>query len=226
MEFPAGAFTAVVGESGCGKSTVASVIMGRLKDHTGQVTVGDKRLCDISEESLMKNFTYVSHQSYIFKGTVRDNLLMADPDASDVEMWEILKRVGLDGFLREEKGLDTALEETGSNFSGGQRQRLALARALLHDSPVYIFDEATSNIDVESENSIMEQIRELAKTKTVILISHRLANVTEASKIYVMEKGKIKEQGSHHSLITEEGVYAGLWNVQKELEKYGGETDE
>lgn len=226
MEFPAGAFTAVVGESGCGKSTVASVIMGRLKDHTGQVTVGDKRLCDISEESLMKNFTYVSHQSYIFKGTVRDNLLMADPNASDVEMWEILKRVGLDGFLREEKGLDTALEETGSNFSGGQRQRLALARALLHDSPVYIFDEATSNIDVESENSIMEQIRELAKTKTVILISHRLANVTEASKIYVMEKGKIKEQGSHHSLITEEGVYAGLWNVQKELEKYGGETDE
>ena len=226
MEFPAGAFTAVVGESGCGKSTVASVIMGRLKDHTGQVTVGDKRLCDISEESLMKNFTYVSHQSYIFKGTVRDNLLMANHNASDVEMWEMLKRVGLDGFLREEKGLDTALEETGSNFSGGQRQRLALARALLHDSPVYIFDEATSNIDVESENRIMEQIRELAKTKTVILISHRLANVTEASKIYVMEKGKIKEQGSHHSLITEEGVYAELWNVQKELEKYGGETDE
>ena len=116
------------------------------------------------------------------------------------------------------------MKENGANFSGGQRQRLALARAMLHDSFVYIFDEATSNIDVESENQIMAQIKELAETKTVILISHRLANVTEASRIYVMERGQVKEESDHQSLIRKGGVYAGLWNAQQELEKYGGET--
>ncbi len=225
MEFPAGTFTAIVGESGCGKSTIASLIMGRLKDYTGQVTVGNNEIRSISEESLMKNFTYISHQSYIFKGTVRDNLIMACPGASDGQMWHALEKVGLDGFLKEEKGLDTVLKENGANFSGGQRQRLALARAMLHDSFVYIFDEATSNIDVESENQIMAQIKELAETKTVILISHRLANVTEASRIYVMERGQVKEESDHQSLIRKGGVYARLWNAQQELEKYGGETD-
>ena len=140
-------------------------------------------------------------------------------------MWHALEKVGLDGFLKEEKGLDTVLKENGANFSGGQRQRLALARAMLHDSFVYIFDEATSNIDVESENQIMAQIKELAETKTVILISHRLTNVTEASRIYVMERGQVKEESDHQSLIRKGGVYAGLWNAQQELEKYGGETD-
>ena len=140
-------------------------------------------------------------------------------------MWHDLEKVGLDGFLKEEKGLDTVLKENGANFSGGQRQRLALARAMLHDSFVYIFDEATSNIDVESENQIMAQIKELAETKTVILISHRLANVTEASRIYVMERGQVKEESDHQSLIRKGGVYARLWNAQQELEKYGGETD-
>ena len=140
-------------------------------------------------------------------------------------MWHALEKVGLDGFLKEEKGLDTVLKENGANFSGGQRQRLALARAMLHDSFVYIFDEATSNIDVESENQIMAQIKELAETKTVILISHRLANVTEASRIYVMERGQVKEESDHQSLIRKGGVYARLWNAQQELEKYGGETD-
>ena len=140
-------------------------------------------------------------------------------------MWHALEKVGLDGFLKEEKGLDTVLKENGANFSGGQRQRLALARAMLHDSFVYIFDKATSNIDVESENQIMAQIKELAETKTVILISHRLANVTEASRIYVMERGQVKEESDHQSLIRKGGVYAGLWNAQQELEKYGGETD-
>lgn len=140
-------------------------------------------------------------------------------------MWHALEKVGLDGFLKEEKGLDTVLKENGANFSGGQRQRLALARAMLHDSFVYIFDEATSNIDVESENQIMAQIKELAETKTVILISHRLANITEASRIYVMERGQVKEESDHQSLIRKGGVYAGLWNAQQELEKYGGETD-
>ncbi len=133
--------------------------------------MGGVELNQISEDSLMKHFTYIGHQSYLFKGTVRENLLMAKPDAEEGTLWEVLEQVHLADFLREEKGLDTMLNEKASNFSGGQCQRLALARALLHDSAVYIFDEATSNIDVESETSIMEEIKNLAKTKTVILIS-------------------------------------------------------
>ncbi|MDO4733570.1 MAG: ATP-binding cassette domain-containing protein, partial [Bacillota bacterium] len=154
MIFPKGGFTAIVGESGCGKSTIASILMGRNKGYTGELTVGDAVLSEISELSLMRSFTYISHQSYLFKGTVRDNLLMARPDAPDDVLWAVLKQVSLDDFLRSESGLDTQLNEKASNLSGGQCQRLALARALLHDSPVYIFDEATSNIDVESENYI------------------------------------------------------------------------
>ena len=143
--------------------------------------MGGVSLSDISEEELMKNITYIkSVRSYLFRGTVRDNLLMGKPNAADAELWESLRRVDLDGFLKNEEGLSTKIEEKGSNLSGGQCQRLALARALLHDSPVYIFDEATSNIDVESENRIMEQIYSLAEEKTVILISHRLANVRQS----------------------------------------------
>ena len=157
------------------------------------------------------------------KGTVRDNLLMGKPSASDDELWAVLERVNLSAFLKAEQGLDTPLLEKASNLSGGQCQRLALARALLHDSPVYIFDEATSNIDVESENDIMEVIRRLAKTKTVLLISHRLANVEFADKIYVLEKGRLAESGSHSVLLARGGCYARLWNAQAELENYGKE---
>ena len=221
MNFAKGTFTSIVGESGCGKSTVAAILMGRNKGYTGSVTVGGMSLADISEESLMKNFTYISHQSYLFKGTVKDNLLMGKPDATDKEMWEVLQRVNLAEFLKNEKGLDTCLTERAENLSGGQRQRLALARALLHDSPVYIFDEATSNIDVESENDIMREIHELAKTKTVILISHRLANVTSSDKIYVMKNGAVAESGQHEKLLQQNGVYADLWNAQQSLENYG-----
>ena len=221
MNFAKGTFTSIVGESGCGKSTVAAIIMGRNKGYTGSVTVGGMSLADISEESLMKNFTYISHQSYLFKGTVKDNLLMGKPDATDKEMWEVLQRVNLAEFLKNEKGLDTCLTERAENLSGGQRQRLALARALLHDSPVYIFDEATSNIDVESENDIMREIHELAKTKTVILISHRLANVTSSDNIYVMKNGAVAESGQHEKLLQQNGVYADLWNAQQSLENYG-----
>ena len=130
----------------------------------------------------------------------------------------------LDGFLRQENSLDTLLTEQGANLSGGQRQRLALARALLHDSPVYIFDEATSNIDVESENDIMEEIHRLAREKTVILISHRLANVTGADNIYVVEKGRVVEYGTHYELLEKRGAYAALWNAQQSLENYGREA--
>lgn len=227
MNFPMGSFTSIVGESGCGKSTVSAILMGKNKGYTGSVTIGGKELNIISETSLMQNLTYVSHQSYLFKGTVRDNLLMGCHKATDTQLWSVLDRVNLSSFLKSEKGLDTLLSEKASNLSGGQCQRIALARALLHDSPIYIFDEATSNIDVESENDIMREIHALAKTKTVILISHRLANVTSSDNIYVMESGTVKESGTHEELLQQSGTYAKLWNAQQSLENYaGGVKDE
>jgi len=222
MEFPKGSFTSIVGESGCGKSTVAAVLMGRNRGYSGSVKVGGVELGDMDEAGLMKHITYISHQSYLFKGTVRENLLMGKPGASDGELWAVLERVKLADFLRGGDGLDMLLAEKASNLSGGQCQRLALARALLHDSPVYLFDEASSNIDVESENEIMGQIHALAGEKrTVILISHRLANVTDSDYIYVMEQGCVAESGRHEELLAKGGVYAGLWNTQQSLEKYG-----
>ena len=221
MEFPKGRFVSIVGESGCGKSTVAAVLMGRNRGFGGSVEIGGRALADIRESELMKNITYVSHQSYLFKGTVRENLRMGKPDASDPELWEVLERVNMAGFSRSRGGLDTFLTEKASNLSGGQRQRLALARALLHDSPVYIFDEAASNIDVESENDIMREIHGLAGHKTVILISHRLANVTESDNIYVMDGGNVAESGSHEQLLARGGIYAKLWNTQQSLENFG-----
>ena len=226
MTFPKGSFTAIVGASGCGKSTIASILMGRNKGYSGSIRVGNVPLSEIAESSLMESFTYVSHQSYLFKGTVRDNLLMARPNAGEDTLWQVLEQVNLASFLKREKGLDTVLNEKASNLSGGQCQRLALARALLHDSPVYIFDEATSNIDVESENDIMAQIHTLAKTKTVILISHRLANVTGADNIYVLENGHVVESGTHASLLANNASYATLFMRQQELEHYtkGGDA--
>ena len=221
LNFPVGGFTAIVGESGCGKSTIASILMGRNRGYGGSIKIGGVELSDISETNLMENITNISHQSYIFKGTVRDNLLMGKPAASDGQLWAALEQVNLADFLRSENGLDTLLTERGGNLSGGQCQRLALARALLHDSPVYIFDEATSNIDVESENDIMAQIHALAKSRTVILISHRLVNAADADCIYVMEKGSVAEHGTHAGLLQQNGQYAALWNAQQSLENYG-----
>ena len=223
LTFPQGSFTALVGESGCGKSTLASILMGRNKGYTGSVSMGGVPLSSIQEESLLRNITYISHQSYLFKGTVRENLLMGKPGASDEELWAVLSRVNLAEFLKAEQGLDTRLLEKASNLSGGQCQRLALARALLHDSPVYIFDEATSNIDVESENDIMREIHELAKSKTVILVSHRLANVVGADHIYVLDHGIVAESGSHEELLAHHGLYERLWSAQQTLEQFGKE---
>lgn len=223
MTFKRGAFTAIVGESGCGKSTISAILTGRNKGYGGSVSVGETELSEIREADLMENITYISHQSYLFKGTVRDNLLMGKPDASDSELWEVLERVNLADFVRNEKGLDTGLSEKASNLSGGQCQRLALARALLHDSPIYIFDEATSNIDVESENDIMNEIQNLAESKTVILISHRLVNVVKADAIYVMVNGKIAESGKHRELLENKADYEKLWEAQQRLENYGKE---
>ena len=188
------------------------------------IAYGGAELRNIEKASLMRRITYVSHQSYLFKGTVRDNLLMGKPGASDDELWSALTQVNLADFLRGEAGLDTLLSERGENLSGGQRQRLALARALLRDSPVYIFDEATSNIDVESENDIMAQIHALAGRKTVLLISHRLANVTASDEIYVLERGNIVQHGTHEALLKQGGAYAALWSAQQVLEHYGEEA--
>lgn len=216
-----GDFAALVGESGCGKSTLAAILMGRIRGFQGELTIGGIPILDIEEEALAANITYVGHQSYLFRGTIRDTLKMGNAEATDTDFWRVLELVKLADFLREQQGLDTQLEENGVNFSGGQRQRLAVARALLHDTPIYIFDEATSNIDVESENAIMEQIKELARNKTVILISHRLANVAGANGIYVLRQGILAEQGTHEELLSRQGEYARLWSAQQQLESYG-----
>ena len=221
LRIPRETFVAIAGESGCGKSTVASILMGRNRGYKGTIRIGDIELSDISESSLMQNITYISHNSYLFKGTIRENLLMGNPDATEDEMWAVLEQTNLAAFLRSEEGLDTKLAEKASNLSGGQCQRLALARALLHDSPVYIFDEATSNIDVESENDIMEQILLLARKKSVLLISHRLANITKADVIYAMEQGEVKECGTHKELLKKNGLYQKMWTTQQRLERYG-----
>lgn len=221
MELKGGSFTSLVGISGYGKSTVAGILMGRKKGYRGKITMQGKELSEISEKSLMNHITLVSHNSYLFKGTVRENLEMGRAGASDEELYAVLEKVNLSGFLKEQQGLDTQILERGSNFSGGQCQRLALARALLHDTPVYIFDEATSNIDMESEEMIMAAIRELAKTKTILLISHRLANVVESDRIYMMKDGDVAQYGTHEELMKSGGVYADLYRYQQSLESYG-----
>lgn len=223
LKFPQGSFTALVGESGCGKSTIASILIGRNRKYTGSVLVGGVSLEEIREEDLMRIVTYIGHNSYLLKGTVRENLLVGNPKATEERLWGVLQQVELADFLKSENGLETVLTERASNFSGGQRQRLALARALLHDTPVYIFDEVTSNIDVESENKMMEQIHQLAKEKTIIMISHRLANVVAADNIYVLADGKIQESGTHEQLQSGGGMYHDLWQAQQNLENYGRE---
>ena len=225
MRLPQGSFTAIVGPSGCGKSTSAALLMGELDGYDGAICFGEQEGRTLREADRLRFITRVTHQSYLFSATVRENLRLAKKDVDDAELWAVLEQVRLADFLRGEQGLDTMLKEQGSNFSGGQRQRLALARALLHDSPVYIFDEATSNIDVESETLIMEVIETLAKTKTVLLITHRLANVVHADQIYVMEAGAIVERGSFAQLVNGDGGFAQLWNAQQALENYGKEQE-
>ena len=212
----------LVGASGSGKSTMASLLMKRSKNYSGKIFVGETDFNEISEKSVMENITYISHSSYIFKGTVRNNLLMAKADAKDEDLWEVLKKTNLADFFESDDGLDFQIAEAGGNLSGGQKQRLALARGLLHDSRFYIFDESTSNIDVESEEVILEQIKELAKYKGVLMISHRLANVVSSDKIFVLEKGQLKEEGTHEELLAMHGTYSMLWETQQSLENMRG----
>ena len=212
----------LVGASGSGKSTMASLLMKRSKNYSGKIFVGEVDFNEISEKSVMENITYISHSSYIFKGSVRDNLLMAKADARDEELWDVLKKTNLADFFEADNGLDFEIAEAGGNLSGGQKQRLALARGLLHDSRFYIFDESTSNIDVESEEVILEQIKELAKHKGVLMISHRLANVVSSDKIFVLEKGHLREEGTHEELLAMHGTYSTLWDTQQSLENMRG----
>ena len=224
MDIPRNSFVGIVGASGCGKSTIASLLMGRNTPVSGSITIGGASISEISEKSLMEHFTYVSHNSMFFKGTVRDNLLFGAPDADDETLWRELDRCRLSEFLKSENGLDTKLSENAGNLSGGQRQRLALARAALHNTPVYIFDEATSNIDAESEEIILETIHQMTKEKTVIMISHRLASIADADCIYALEKGCVTEHGSHAELMKNGGTYAKLYETQAQLENYGKEV--
>ena len=227
FEAPAGSFIGVAGESGSGKSTLAGILTGANASYSGTVEVGGIDLRDVSRASLRETITAVSFQSYLFKGTLRSNLALAKPTATDDELWRVLSRCRLDGFAREAGGLDAPVAEAGGNLSGGQRQRLAMARALLHDAPVYLLDEATSNIDAESESAIIELVHELTRTKTVIMISHRLAALRNADCIYVLEDGRVAESGPHDVLVAASGAYARLWEQQAELEAFArGETGE
>ena len=220
---PQNSFVGIVGESGSGKSTVASLLMGRNTPQSGQIRIAGRDLSVVAEESLLQTVTYVGLGSVFFKGGVRENLLIADPTATDEQLWAVLNDCGIAAFLKTEKGLDTQLLENAGNLSGGQKQRLALARALLHDTPIYLFDEATSNIDVESEEAILGIIKKLAEKKTVVMITHRLANVTDADCIYCMEEGSVAGCGVHDALLASCGTYASLWRTQKELEEFGKE---
>lgn len=220
LDLPAGSFASLVGTSGCGKSTIAGLLAGRNRGYSGSIRVNGVELSHVDEASFHENITLVSCDAHLFKGTVRSNLMLGNPQATDELMNAALASVNLLEFLEEQQGLATPVSEGGSNFSGGQRQRLALARALLHDAPVYVFDEATSSIDVESEEDIMSVIHELAKTKTVLLISHRLANVVDSDVVYLLRDGRILEQGTHTQLMQFDGAYAHLFNAQRELEEY------
>ena len=222
LNLPAGSFVSLVGESGCGKSTIAGILAAKNRGYNGEITIGGVSLNEVNETNLMQRVVLVRHNSYLFKGTVEENLKMAKPDATKEEMEAVLQKVNLLGFLQTQDGLQTQLLEKASNLSGGQCQRLVIARALLRtDSAVYIFDEAASNIDVESEELIMNVIHELAKTKTVLLISHRLANVVKSDQIYFLKDGEIRESGKHDELMSQNGAYRHLYESQMALENYG-----
>lgn len=223
MQLRPGQFTAIVGESGSGKSTIAKLIAGIVKDYHGQLLIAGTQRRDIDDDAFYQSFLYVSHQPFIFKGSVRENLAIAKASLSEADMLEALRKVELLDFVMEQGGLDMELQEQGNNLSGGQKQRLSIARALLAQRDVYIFDEAASNIDAKSEDAIISIIHKLAETKTVIMITHRLKSIINCDQIYVIEQGTCQEHGRHEELLRLQGAYAKMYEKQQELEAMEGD---
>lgn len=218
MTFPEKGMTAIVGESGCGKSTVVNMLVGAFRPQSGEMTVGGKQLEKLSRENWYSHLSAVSYNTYIFNESVRDNFKLAKESVTDDEIYSALEKVNLKEFISENGGLDKVITEDANNISGGQKQRLALAVALVSDKDIYVFDEATSNIDIDSEGIIMKNIKAISENKSVIVISHRLANVVTSDNIYYMEDGEVRERGSHESLMSAKQGYARLYNAQKTLE--------
>jgi len=210
---------AIVGESGCGKSTVVNMLVGAFRPKSGDITVGGVPLERLSRESYYSHLAAVSYNTYIFNETVRKNFMLANKSATDEQIYSALEKVNLAEFIRENGGLDKVITEDANNISGGQKQRLALAVNLVADKDIYVFDEATSNIDGESETIIMRNIKALSKDRSVIVISHRLANVVPADNIYFMENGEVKESGAHTVLMSDKRGYEKLFTTQKQLEE-------
>lgn len=218
LRFPRKGCTAIVGESGCGKSTIVNLIAGLYRPLQGAVTVGNIPLQELSRENYYSHLAVVSYNTYLFNSSVRDNFRLAKADVTDREIENALEEVNLAEFIRQNGGLDRVLSEDAVNLSGGQKQRLALAVNLVADKDIYLFDEATSNIDVESEALIMRRIDALSRSKSVIVISHRLENVIHADRICYMEHGEITERGTHDELLARGAGYAKLYRTQKALE--------
>ena len=236
VSFERGKFTAIMGPSGSGKSTAAALLAGTLTGYQGSLTLNGVKVSDLSGETLARTITLIGASSHLFAGTLRENLLMALPDdgqngeaasdAVDSRLWDALEQARIADFVRSQPdGLDMTIEPDAANLSGGQRQRIAIARALLHDSPVFVFDEATSSVDVESEELILATIRELvqSRSKTVIMITHRMANAEHADQVVVLEHGKSVETGTHAELMAAGGVYAKLFTTQADIENFGAD---
>ena len=219
MNFGSTGMCAIVGESGSGKSTVVNLLLGAYHPQQGSILVGNKPLETLSRESYYSHISVVSYNTYIFNETIRQNFMLAKDNVTDEEIYSALKKVNLYDFIIDNGGLDKVITEDAANISGGQKQRLALAINLVANKDVYIFDEATSNIDIESEAIIMNNIKELSKEKSVIVISHRLANIIAADTIYYIEDGEVKENGTHNELMNMHEGYAKLYTTQKKLEE-------